>query len=426
MAGARLGVMAMGLTDVVVVGRYSAVELGYMALAWGLTSVLLTAGIGVLAGVPVLTARYIGQGRRELTGGVLRRGAVYGAVLGGVAAVILVLLGPALLRSFHMAPGLAEGATPALRIFALSLPVYLMASAAIFYLEALGRAGPGLVAMWIANAVNLAMDLWLVPGGFGLAPMGAVGAAWGTFAARLALLVLLVGYIVRLPEARALGVFAPPLDGRAAAAEQRRIGYGAGASYFVEATAFSGMNVVAGWMGALAVAGWAVVLNVTAIVFMVAMGLATATGVLVSRAHGAHDATALRRAGYVGFGAATVYGAVAAVAVALLARPIAAAYATDPDLIELAATGLVLAGLFFAADGIQVVAAQALRSRGDVLAPTLTHVVSYAVVMLPLGWALAIPAGLGLAGIIWGVTIASFLSAGLLVGRFAILAGRTP
>ncbi len=420
-AGARLGIMTMGLTDVVVVGRHSAIELGYMALAWALTAVFLTAGVGVLAGIPVLTARYVGQGRRDLTGGVLRRGAVYAAALGAAAGIALIAGGPAVLQAFHLAPGLAEGAAPALRVFALSLPVYLTATAAILYLEALGKAGPGLAAMWAANAVNVALDLWLVPGAFGIAALGAVGAAWGTLGARLALLIFLAAYIVRMPEARALGLFHPPADGRAAAAEQRRIGYGAGASQFVEAAAFSGMNVVAGWMGALAVAGWAVILNVSAIVFMVSMGLATATGVLVGRAHGARDDRGVARAGHVGFAAATAYGALAAVVVAAGAGPIAAAYATDPALIRLAAAGLLLAGLFFAADAVQVVAAQALRSRGDVLVPTLAHVLSYAVLMLPLGWALAIPAGLGLTGIMGAVIIASFVSAGLLLARFAQL-----
>ena len=38
----RLGIMAMGLCDTVVVGRYSAQELGYHALAWAPTSVVLT------------------------------------------------------------------------------------------------------------------------------------------------------------------------------------------------------------------------------------------------------------------------------------------------------------------------------------------------------------------------------------------------
>ncbi len=64
----------------------------------------------------------------------------------------------------------------------------------------------------------------------------------------------------------------------------------------------------------------------------------------------------------------------------------------------------------------------ALRARGDILVPAIIHITSYAVVMLPLGWALAHPAGLGLNGIVWAVIIASFLVSTLLLGRFWILA----
>lgn len=423
-AAARLGVMAMGLTDVLVVGRHSSVELGYLALSWGLTAVLVTAAIGILSGVPVLTARYIGQGREDLIGGVLRRGLAYATWIGLASAAALALAGPGLLEAFRLAPGLAEGAQPSLMIFCLSLAPYLVATAASMFLEATGRTGPGLLFMWGANLVNLAINLWLVPGGFGVEPQGAVGAAWGAFGARMFLAAALLIYIARMPQARAMGIFDKPRDGRAAAVEQRRIGYGAGASQFVEAGAFSGMNLVAGWISALAVAGWAIVLNVSAIVFMVSLGLATAAGVLVARAYGARDGRGLMRAGWVAFGASAAYGLIAAVVVLAAARPIAAAYATDPALVEMAAGGLLLSGLFFAADAVQVAAAQALRSRGDVLAPTITHVISYAVVMLPLGWGLAIPLGMGLIGVVWAVIVASFLSAGLLIWRFAALGRR--
>jgi multidrug resistance protein, MATE family len=423
-AVARLGIMAMGLSDVLIVGRHSSTELGYMALSWGLTSVILTAAVGFLSGVQVLTARYMGQGRPELTGGVFRRGVVYSLWIGLISAVALNLFGPALLASFGLAPGLAEGAVPSLRVFAFSLTPYLIATAGMLHLEALGRTGPGVWAMWIANAVNVALDLWLVPGGFGVEAQGAVGAAWGTLAARVILALLVVGYILRMPAARAMGVFERPRDSRAAALEQRRIGYGAGASQFVEAAAFSGMNVVAGLISALAVAGWAIVLNVSAIVFMVSLGISAATGVLVSRYYGARDGRGVLRAGMLGSAVATVYGVIAALVTLLGAGLIASAYATDPQLVALATGGVALAGLFFAVDAIQVVAAQALRSRGDVLAPTITHVFSYALVMLPLGWALAIPAGLGLTGVLWAVIIASFVSAGLLIWRFLRLAAQ--
>ncbi|MEI7933239.1 MAG: MATE family efflux transporter, partial [Alphaproteobacteria bacterium] len=50
----RLGIMTMGLTDVVVVGHYSAVELGYQALGWAPTGIIIMTGAGLLAGVQII------------------------------------------------------------------------------------------------------------------------------------------------------------------------------------------------------------------------------------------------------------------------------------------------------------------------------------------------------------------------------------
>src|SRR5262249_42280854 len=157
--------------------------------------------------------------------------------------------------------------------------------------------GPGAWFMWIANAINLALDLLLVPGTFGLPALGAMGGAWATTGARTFLAVAMLGYIALMPEARALGVFAKPPRDRAAEAAQRRIGFGAGVPNFLEVAAFSSMNIIAGWIGGLAVAGWAIVLNVAAIVFMVPLGLATGAAVRVGRAYGAREPAGVVRAG---------------------------------------------------------------------------------------------------------------------------------
>jgi MATE family multidrug resistance protein len=311
-----------------------------------------------------------------------------------------------------------------LQVFAWSLPTYLVATAGALFLEALSKATPAMIIMWVANGVNLILNLWLVPGGFGVEPGGAAGSAWSTFGARTTLMVLILGYIAAMPEARALGVFRKAPRDPAAAAEQRRIGYAAGASYFVEVSAFASLAIIAGWLGAIAVAAWSVVLNVSAIIFMVPLGLATATGVLVSRAYGAKDGHGLVRAGFLGLACAGAATLVIALAVWPGARLIAGVYATEPALVALAASALVLASLFFVADGLQVVAAQALRSCGDIWVPTAMHVTSYALVMIPLAWALAHPFGLGVPGMIWAIIIASLLSAAFLVSRFVFIARR--
>jgi MATE family multidrug resistance protein len=46
----RLGIMVMGLTDAIVVGHFSAQQLGFHAMAWAPTSVFVTVTVGLLVG----------------------------------------------------------------------------------------------------------------------------------------------------------------------------------------------------------------------------------------------------------------------------------------------------------------------------------------------------------------------------------------
>ena len=108
----RLGMMTMGLSDAIVVGRYSAVQLGWHAMAWAPSTVVLVVGTALLGGVQVMTARAIGEGRPEETGAVLRRGLVYGIKVGVFAAAALFFLGPWLLGLLQLPDDLVAGATP--------------------------------------------------------------------------------------------------------------------------------------------------------------------------------------------------------------------------------------------------------------------------------------------------------------------------
>lgn len=421
---ARLGIMTMGLTDAIVVGRHSARELAYHSLGWAPQAVMVTTSVGLLLGVQVMTARLIGAGRGEEAGAVLRRGVAYGLQLGVGSMLLLVLAGPWVLHRIGLEPGLADGASRALQVFALSLPFYLLSVVGQFFLEALGKPKPGMAAMWVANIVNLGLALWLVPGHSGLPVEGAVAAGWATFFARLSLVAFLAVYILRMRQARVLGVFVRPAPAPAEAAEQRRIGYAAGASYFIEVGAFAGVTLIAGLLGAVGVAAWTIVFNVAGMIFMIPMGLSTATAVIVARAYGARDAAGVRRGGALGLGVVGVLTLVICGGVWLGAEPIARAYTHDPAVVAVAASALLLSCLFFVVDGLQVVAAQALRAAGDVWLPTAMHLVSYAVVMLPLGWLFALPMGGGVDGIVWSVIVASVVSAGLLCARFWLVSRR--
>ena len=418
--------MAMGLVDAIVVGRHSATELGYQALGWAPTAVVLTTSIGLLSGIQVMTSQAIGDGRADDTGAILRRGMAYALWVSVAAAALLFFAGGPVMHNLGLADGLADGATPVLRILALSLIPILIGDAGMFWLEAHGRAVPGMVAIWASNIVNLALNLWLVPGDSGFGIAGAAASGWATFVSRLAFLMMIAVLIVSWHQARTLGVFTPAPDDKPAAAEMRRIGYGASMSYFTETLAFASMSILAGWIGANAVAAWATVLNVAALIFMVPLGLATATGVLVGRAYGAGDPAGVRLAARHGFTLTTGLTLAICIGVALGNNLIAAVYTHDPVVQALTAAALWLSCLFFIADGLQVVGAQALRAQSDVWVPTLTHFASYLLVMMPLGYGFAIVMGLGVDGLVWSVIVASLMSATLLWGRFVWLTRAAP
>ncbi|MGH6970228.1 MAG: MATE family efflux transporter, partial [Caulobacteraceae bacterium] len=201
----RLGVMAMGLTDTVVVGRYSADQLGFLALAWAATSSVLGSAMGLLSGVQVMASRAVGEGRPALTGAVLRRGLSYSVWIGLASAIVLGFGVPPLLQALGLKGNLAAGAGGPVEILALSMPSFALSVAASSWLEGLGRMTPPMALMWAANLVNLGLDIWLVAGGFGVAPMGAAGAATATLISRTVLAVATFLYIALMRDAKALG-----------------------------------------------------------------------------------------------------------------------------------------------------------------------------------------------------------------------------
>src|SRR5262245_59408985 len=149
----RLGIMGMGLADVIVVGQLAARELPHQALGWAPTGVFLVSGIGLLTGVQVLGARAIGEGEPAKAGEAWRRGMVIGLVAGAVAIAVTWLLGADIYTAFGVSSELAAPSAAVMRVLAFSVPLHLLFVATSFYTEAIQRPFPQTIVMWGANAV---------------------------------------------------------------------------------------------------------------------------------------------------------------------------------------------------------------------------------------------------------------------------------
>jgi MATE family multidrug resistance protein len=110
--------------------------------------------------------------------------------------------------------------------------------------------------------------------------------------------------------------------------------------------------------------------------------------------------------------------------VSALARPLAAAYTTDLEVVLFVASLLPLSAAAMAPDGGQAVASAALRAHGDNWFPTASHVLAYAVLMPALGLGLAELKGMGVSGLLQAIIWSSVFSVSVLMGRLWILTRR--
>lgn len=426
--GTRLGIQLMALMDTVVVGQYSSDQLGYHTLAISISWIFGLTGMGLLMGIQVKTAHFLGANDLHRIGAVFQRGMGYALVLGVVCVGLILSLGPWILR-LMVSDEIRHATLMPLSLFAVTIPFFLVSMACSQFLEGLGKTRPVMVGTLLANGVNLVLLLIFVPSQisvFGVMINGAVGAAVATLIARTALMVGLLVYVLTLKEAKPYGLLERQDPDPQGAVEQRHIGYATGASYFIEVLAFVGMTLFAGHVGAQAVASWAIILNFASVVFMVPVGISVGCSVLVGTAYGAKDAAGLALMGKVSFVAAAVFMALVVVGVIIGLEPLTRLYTHDVQLIDTVKAGFLLSCVFFIPDGLQVVASQALRARQDIFAPTLIHYISYGAIMLPLGYVFCITLNGGVAGLIWAVIAASALSGTFQTARYLWLDRKVP
>lgn len=427
----RAGFLAMVVVDVAMLGRLGSLEIARYSLGLSPTLVMLLVGVGLLFGTVVRVSHARGQGDHAACGRAWRQAVPY-ALLLGLAMLGLSALAEGFLNLVGQDPALAAGAASVALIFGAGLPLTFLYFACAFLLEGLKRPAPVVWAVVVANVVNVPLTIWLMGGGLGLPALGADGAAAATVIARGLAGLFLFWWVWTLVDRDRLAVRGRFLargwwrDSRV----QRRYGYAAGISQGCESAAFNAMLLFAGWLGPAALAAYAAAINLTAMLFMVAIGLATATAVQVGHAHGARDWAERAAAGWTGAG--LLVGTMGGFALLLHAfpGPIATVYTADPAVVARLIPLFGVMAAFLVADGLQVVMNQACRGAGDAWVPTVLVFFTFLAVMLPAGYWFAFPLGLEEKGLFLGILVSTAAAAVALTARWIWIAhgtrGRVP
>ena len=396
----QVGGMLMGVVDTMVMGHVSASELAATALGnlyyFGLNGF----GMGIVWAIDPIVSQAMGAGDHERAALGIQRGIVLGLVL-GVIMCLLCLPAGWVFSVLHQPATVVPRATAFVHTSAPSLIFMLTYITLRQCLQAMKHTESILRTVIVGNVVNLAFNLVLVFGRFGLPAMGCIGSAIASTIARLTMLIMLLTLsrpqlepMIR-PWRREALAWRPLL-------RTLRLGLPLGLQNMVEFTTFAGISVLVGWFGAEAMGGHQVAITLATFMYMVPLGVGSAGSVLVGHAIGAGDMPHARRIA----ASALLVGAsfMALSACALLAVPgfFAALYTDVPGVVRMAVVLIPIAGMFQLFDGIQVVAAGVLRGAGDTHAPLIANVSGFWLVGMPVSLWLGFKAGLGVAGLWWG------------------------
>ena len=420
---ARLGVLTIVTMDTAMSGHASGADLAWYSVAIAPQIPLMLVGIGLLMGTIVMTAQAVGAGNPERCGAIWRTALVHAAVAGVVMAAACVF-GEAFLRAAGQPEEIAVGGGRVLAAIGFGLPGVLLYVATSFFLEGIGRPVPGMVIIIGANILNVGLNWLLIFGHGGFPAMGAEGAAIASSIVRWCMFAAAAVYVLRYVNRRRFGIAAAADPAERLGPRIRRIGLPMGIAHGLEASAFAAMTLVAGLLGTAVVGGYSVPMNLLALAFMGAIGLSTAASVRVGNAVGRGDPAGVRWSGWVAVGVAAVYLAAIAVVFALVPGRLAALYTADAAVLAIAVPTILVGAIAAIPDGVQGVLMGALRGASDVWPATFLYVFSFWVVMVPLGYWLAIPRGLGAPGLMIAVVAGATVAALLLGWRFRVVSAR--
>jgi MATE family multidrug resistance protein len=165
-----------------------------------------------------------------------------------------------------------------------------------------------------------------------------------------------------------------------------------------------------GVVGAEALGAHQLVFNVAGVCFMVPLGLSQAATVRVAYQLGQGAPAAARRAAYTALAMGALFMTAAAALLWTAPRMLIGFYLDlgDPanqGLLAIALQLFAIAALFQLFDGVQVIAAGALRGYRDTAVPMLIAAIGYWAIGFAGGWLLAFPFDLGAMGLWLGLAL---------------------
>lgn len=408
LAGSQLAQFAVHMTDVIMMGWYGLDELAALVLAagyWFVTFILLG---GFAFAVMPIVAKALGEQNTTLVRRATRM-AMWISVIVAVLVYPIFLFSEAALIALGQEPHIAALAQPYLMITGFEMIPALIVQVFRSYFSALERTRVVLLAVIAAVVVNAGLNYLLIFGNFGLPEMGMAGAALASFIVSTLMMIGLIIYAqIATPENELFrNMFKPDWD---VFGMVFKMGFPIGLTSLAEVSLFNVAAIMMGWISTTTLAAHGIALQLSAIAFMMQLGLAQVATIRAGNALGRGNEADLRRGALVVTIMSLIMAAITCVIYLTFAEPLIGLFIAPDEparaeVLRIGAMLLVFSALFQFSDGGQVIALSLLRGLQDTAVPMWQATFSYWAVGLPVAYLFGFVINWGASGVWVGLLV---------------------
>ncbi|WP_407428005.1 MATE family efflux transporter [Arcticibacter sp.] len=416
----QLGHTLVNMADSIIVGHFAGTtQLAAVSLVNSIFMLILVIGLGISYGLTPLIAQEYGRRNPEECGRLLSNSIIINFST-SIGLYLFIHLGTlSIIDSIGQSPEVVAYAKPYLTYLGLSIIPLMIFQTFKQFAEGLGFTKQAMfISIW-GNVLNVVLGIIFVKGMFGISPMGVKGVGLSTLIDRTVMALVMAAYVMRSQHFKIyLKGFRLFFIDKVRTVRILKIGAPVALQYSFEISAFSGAAILIGTIGAVHQAAHQVSINLAAVTYMLASGIASAATIKTGNNFGQRSYENLRKSAIASYHVVIVFMSITALVFVLGNTILPLIYTTDKAVIAIAAQLLIIAGFFQLFDGMQVVGLGVLRGIGDVNIPTLITFVAYWIIGIPLGYFLGITMQLGVNGIWYGLTIGLLTASLLLFLRF--------
>ncbi|MEX1384471.1 MATE family efflux transporter [Lutibacter sp.] len=419
-----LGHLLVGLIDDIMVGRLGAVELAATSLGNSIFFITLSVGLGFSFAITPLIAESDGEGDKEKGRSIFQHGVILTAIIGLVMFIALLFLKP-ILYHLDQPEEVVVLAIPYYEIVAFSMIPLMVFQGFKQFADGLSQTKYAMWATILTNIVNVVLNFTLIYGFWIFPRLELVGAALGTLISRTVMVFFI--YIV-LAKKDKFAIYLKRLKFEELKKERFlkiiKLGFPTALQMLFEVGLFTASVLLAGTLGAFPQAANQIALKLASTTFMIAVGVGVAATIRVGNQKGLKNYVELRRIAFSNFLMIFIIMFTFSVGFIVFKDFLPLIFTENLEVIKIASSLLVIAGLFQLSDGLQAVILGALRGLQDVNVPSGLTFIAYWIIGFPISYYLGTMAGFGTFGIWIGLLVALTSSALLLFIRFNYLTNK--